>query len=236
MNLTQSGLRSISNTDSGRPVSGSFQSIPEVMSEQVLQRDRFLPVIEVGDAAVGKQIQHAMIGAIQQTILDGERRQRADHRLGGRIDDVGNVRGIRRVIGIEDDPAVPHDQEAVEADRGAEVDQPGERRRVHALLFRRGRLPSRGRPDRLCAALRKGSAADRRHEQDQTGDRTSTTNRTRPHGHNPAKWKTALQRSQDCSGIFVDLKQPRNGASASGTARDGCAQCITGRKFREDDQ
>jgi hypothetical protein len=30
--------------------------------------------------------------------------------------------------------------------------------------------------------------------------------------------------SQDCSGIFVDLKQPREGCLRFRTARDGCAQ------------
>jgi hypothetical protein len=57
---------------------------------------------------------------------------------------------------------VPRDQQAVEAMGCSEFDQPGQRGRIHALLFRGRGLPLLGRPDGLYSSLGVcGGAADR---------------------------------------------------------------------------
>ena len=66
-----------------------------------------------------------MVRAVQQPVFGGDRGQSADDSLGGRVGDVGNIRRIRRVIGIEDNPALANDQQTVEAAACSELDQPG---------------------------------------------------------------------------------------------------------------
>ena len=122
--------------------------------QQVLHRDRLLAIIDVGEIAVGKEVEHRMVRAVEQPVLQRHRRQGADDGLGGRIDDVRNVGAIRRVIRIEHDLAVTRDQQAVKAAAGPVRDQLGQISRIDALLFRRGCLPSPGRPDRPGVALR----------------------------------------------------------------------------------
>ena len=140
--------------------------------EKVLDRYRFLPVVEVGDGAIGEKIQQRMAGTVQQALLDRNRRQGANDSLGGGVDGVRNVGGIGSVIGVQHDPAVPHQQQAVEILGFSKVEQFGEFGRINALLFRRGGLPLPGRPDGLCRRALSGcSAATDRNRQDDRAQR-----------------------------------------------------------------
>jgi hypothetical protein len=99
--------------------------------QEVLDRDRLLSLIDVRHVAIGEEIKHGMIEAVEQAILSGDCNEAADDRLGGGIVDMGNVRGIGRVIGVQRDLAVAHDQEAVEALGLAEGDK---RREISGAL------------------------------------------------------------------------------------------------------
>ena len=73
---------------------------------------------------------------------------------------VWNLSRIGRVIGVEHDAAVTRDQQTVEAVGLAVGNQFRQRRRIHALSFRRRYRPLGHRPDRL-AGLREAIAASR---------------------------------------------------------------------------
>lgn len=67
---------------------------------------------------------------------------------------VWNLSRIGRVIGVEHDAAVTRDQQTVEAVGLAVGNQFRQRRRIHALSFRRRYRPLGHRPDRFAGLLR----------------------------------------------------------------------------------
>ena len=75
---------------------------------------------------VGKQIDDRMVDAVQKTLLHLDRRQRADEALRHRSQIVANVRGVRRVISVDDDFAVANNQQAVLLVRADLVHEPSE--------------------------------------------------------------------------------------------------------------
>ena len=95
-----------------------------------------------------------MVETVEQAVLIGDPEQGADDRFGRREYLVLKVARIGRVIGLGDDPPVTHDDEAVEVVACAISDKLGERRRIHALLFRRRGQPSPCRPFGSIGVLR----------------------------------------------------------------------------------
>ena len=93
----------------------------------MLDGDGLLAVVDIGEIAIRKIVQHAMIEAVEHAVRMQHRDQRRDDRLGGRIDGVRDIGAVRRVIGIQHQPSVARDQEAVEAEGPAVGNQPGQR-------------------------------------------------------------------------------------------------------------
>jgi hypothetical protein len=94
----------------------------------ILNRHRFLGVIDVRDMLVGEKIDDRMVDAVEKTLLHLDARQRADKALCHRSQIVPDVRGVRRVIGVGDDLSVAGDQQAVllvDADKVYEICEGG---------------------------------------------------------------------------------------------------------------
>ena len=115
--------------------------------QQALNRYRFFVFIDVRHLLVGEQTDDRMIDAIQEAILDCDRRQRADNAFGDGSEVVPDARLVGGVIGLDDDPAVTHEQQAVLTARPNGVDKLGERGGIEALFFRRRIFPPLRRPD-----------------------------------------------------------------------------------------
>ena len=134
------------------------------------------------------------------------------------------LEGVDRYVAsdfVEHDPAVPHQQQAVEVFGLSKVEQFGEFGRIHALLFRRGSLPLPGRPGGLPGALRRcGTAAavtryvGRRFRRNCSSNSSTGVSCTRPPIANPP----------------TRLTTPRNGAAPAPTA---CATTLSWRVTRQ---
>ena len=86
---------------------------------------------------VGKQIDDRMVDAVEKALPQLDRRQRAGEALGHRSQIVPDVRGVRRVIGVDDDLSMADDQQAVLLVDADTVHELGERGGIHPLLFGR---------------------------------------------------------------------------------------------------
>ena len=105
--------------------------------EHILNRHRFLGVIQIRNRLVGKQIDDSMVDAVQKTLLHLDGRERAGEALGHESQIVPNVGAVRRVIGVDDDLSMTDDQQAVLPAATDKIHKPGEGGRVHPLLFGR---------------------------------------------------------------------------------------------------
>ena len=95
-----------------------------------------------------------MIEPVQQAFLIHRSHQSADNGLRARIYLMWNILPVGRVIGLCDYAPVTHNKEAIKTVVGPEGDQRGKFRGIHALIFRDGRQPPSGWPDRIILALR----------------------------------------------------------------------------------
>jgi hypothetical protein len=89
----------------------------------------------------GEEVEHRLVEAFQQPLLQRDGDQAADDRLGRRVDAMPEPRRERCVVGLRHDLAVARDEQAVHAVGNAEGDEIGQLARAHALRFRRGGLP-----------------------------------------------------------------------------------------------
>ncbi|MEH2522890.1 hypothetical protein V1288_000799 [Bradyrhizobium sp. AZCC 2176] len=101
----------------------------------MLNGNRLLGFVDVGNLLVGEQVHDRMINAVEQALFDFDGRQRADNTLRYRPQVVGNVRLIGCIISIKHDLPVPGDQQAVLLVAPDGLYQPGERTGLHPLLF-----------------------------------------------------------------------------------------------------
>src|SRR5471032_2916327 len=60
--------------------------------EQMPQGDRSLALVEIGKLAIGEEVEHALIKALEKSILECNGDQAADHRLSRRVDAVLQAR------------------------------------------------------------------------------------------------------------------------------------------------
>jgi hypothetical protein len=79
----------------------------------VLNRNRLLAIVDLRDGLVLEKIQNRMIDAIQEMIANCDRCQRADETFRRGVEIVTDARPERGVVGIENDFAVPDDEQAV---------------------------------------------------------------------------------------------------------------------------
>ena len=105
------------------------------------QRHCLLALVGVYELAAREEIEHRLVEALDEAVLQRDADQTADHRLGRRVDAVAEPWRERREVGFDDDLAVAHDQEAVHAVADAEGHEIGQLLRAHALGFRRGGRP-----------------------------------------------------------------------------------------------
>ena len=98
------------------------------------------------DRPPAERLEHRLVEAGDLAALHGDAGQGADDRLGHRVEEMRHAGAKRRVVRVDDDPAMADDQQAVHVAPGAELDQVGERGRANALRFRRRDFPAGGRP------------------------------------------------------------------------------------------
>jgi hypothetical protein len=103
--------------------------------EQTLNRHRLLERIGVGDRPPRKEIEHPCVEAIELAFLRRDAGQRAHHAFGHRIHDVLQARSEGRVVRVENESAMPYDQDAVHRIGSTEVDEIGKLAWRHALFF-----------------------------------------------------------------------------------------------------
>ena len=178
---TQSRLRAISSIVSGgADVSGSFQSRPDVDVEQVSDRQlRLACRSALATVAPEERLEHRLVDAGDLAALHGDAGERADDRLGHRVDEVAHAGAKRRVVRLGDDPAVADDEQAVHLVRGAEVDELGERRRRRRPCASGvDDLPAGGRPGRRRRRRRRAPRRRRRAGAPRTLRRSSRRRRT----------------------------------------------------------
>ena len=111
--------------------------------EQVLERHPSLAVVEVVDALhVGKEGQHLLIDALDPALCDSDADQRRGEALADRLQLVQLVRVVVAEVLLQHQPAVAHDQQAVDVADLATLadgrDQLSDPRGVEPLLRQAG--------------------------------------------------------------------------------------------------
>jgi hypothetical protein len=141
--------------------------------EQIGDPQRPLVGIDVRDAAIGERRQHRFVDA-EDAVVGGDGDERADDRLGDRVDGVAQPRPIRSKGRLGDDPAVAHDEDAVHVVRGSEIDQLGEHGGGGALRLGGRRFPTGGRP-RRCRGRHRLGGSGAAHQQRQRPEQRERT-------------------------------------------------------------
>ena len=95
--------------------------------QKVLNRDGLLSVIDIRNVAIDEKIQHGMIETVEQAVLVDHPEKSAGNRLCGREYLVRNIRRVRSVMGLYDNPPMTHDEQTVKAMTSAIADKLGQR-------------------------------------------------------------------------------------------------------------